>query len=119
MAQVITYMNYIIYFQDPAQYNFAKSVAGGNLLELAPRAAATMFGIPYPYPSGDVDLIPAGISFIPPFVPGSQYGFPGPTGIFVDDTQNFQILPGQAGVPASTWPAGPDGKMVWSGNIVM
>jgi hypothetical protein len=119
MAEVITYMNYIIYFQDPAQYNFAKSVAGGNLLELAPRAAATMFGIPFPYPSGNVDLIPAGISFIFPFVPGSQYGFPGPTGIFVDDTVDFQILPGQAGVPASTWPAGPNGRMVWSGNIVM
>lgn len=119
MAQVITYMNYVIYFQDPAQYNFAKSVAGGNLLALAPRSAAALLGIPFPYPSGNVDLIPAGISFIPPFTVGSQYGFPGPTGIFVDDTVDFQILPGQAGVPASIWPAGPDGKMVWSGNIVM
>lgn len=112
------YMNYVIFFNDPSEYAIATAIAGGNLLKLAPRDAATLLGIPFPYPSGDMNSIPRGIYFIFPYVPGQQIGFPGPSGVFVDDTVLTVTVAGQAGVPASIWPAGPDATFTWSGNIV-
>lgn len=111
------YMNYTIFFQDPSEYQFALAVAGGSLLELAPRDAASLFGVPYPYPSGDMSSIPRGIYFYYPFTPGSQFFFPNASGLFVDDTVLSTTVPGQAGNPSSIWPAGPDGIFTWSGNI--
>ena len=119
MAVIQYWMNYTIFFQDESEYQFALSVAGGSLLEMAPRAAASLFGIPYPYPSGDLNAIPKGIFFYTPFNPGSEFRFPNPSGIFVDDTVLTTIVPGQAGTPVSIWPAGPDGSFTWSGNIVL
>jgi hypothetical protein len=118
MATVQYYMNYVIFFSDEADYQFAVSVANSNLLALAPRAAASLFGIPFPYPSGDMSTIPKGIYFIPPFTPGAQFFFPNATGIFVDDNVLTKTIPGQAGNPPSIFPAGPDGLFTWSGNIV-
>lgn len=112
------WMNYTIFFTDEAEYQFAIGVAGGNLLEMTPRAAASLFGIPFPYPSGDVSAIPKGIFFYFPFTPGTEIGFPSPSGVFVDDTILTVTVPGQAGTPPSIWPAGPDGVFTWSGNIV-
>lgn len=112
------WMNYTIFFTDEAEYQFAIGVAGGNLLEMTPRAAASLFGIPFPYPSGDVSQIPKGIFFYFPFTPGTEIGFPSPSGVFVDDTILTVTVPGQAGNPPSIWPAGPDGVFTWSGNII-
>lgn len=116
---ITEYMNYTIFFQDPTEYNFAIGVAGSTLIQIAPRDAATMFGIPFPYPSGDISAIPKGILFYPPFSPGSQFLFPGPTGQFVDDTVLDTLVAGQAGVPASVWPAGPDCHFIWSANLML
>lgn len=118
MAFIQYWMNYTIFFQDEAEYQFAIAVAGGSLLELAPRDAAAIFGIPFPYPSGDMASIPKGINFYFPFTPGSEFRFPNPSGIFVNDTVLTTTVPGQAGNPPSIWPAGPDGRFTWSGNIV-
>lgn len=112
------YMDYAIIFQDPGEYALAVAQAGGNLIKLAPRDAATLFGIPFPYPSGNLATIPRAITFFFPFTPGAEFRFPGATGIFVDDTILTKVIPGQAGNPASAWPAGPDGIMTWSGNII-
>ena len=119
MATVPYFMNYVIFFSDPAEYTLATTIAGGNLLKLAPRDAATLLGIPFPYPSGDMSGISKGIYFISPFVPGQEILFPGASGKFVDDTVLTTIVPGQAGVPASIWPAGPDGSFTWAGNITI
>src|SRR5215831_2861802 len=118
MAGLTYYMNYTIFIRDPTLYSFAVGLAGSNILQMAPRTAAAQLGIPFPYPSGNIDTIPIGIFFYTPFVPGQQFLFPGPTGIFVDDTVLSQVIPGQAGNPASIWPAGPSATFIWSGNIV-
>jgi len=118
MADIPYWMNYVIFFKDDAEYQFATAVAGGNLLEMAPRDAAALFGIPFPYPSGDMDAIQKGIYFLFPFSPGTQIGFPGPTGVFVDDTILTVHVNGQAGNPPSIWPAGPGATFTWSANIV-
>lgn len=118
MPTVQYYMNYIIFFQDDTEYQFALAVAGGNLLALSPRDAATIFNIPYPYPSGNMATIEKGINFIYPYSPGSEFKFPNSTGILVDDSILTTTIPGQAGSPASIWPAGPDGIFTWSGNII-
>src|SRR5215203_2432496 len=118
MAQVTVYMNYVIFFNNDADYNAAVAIAGSNLLEMNPRDAGTLFGIPYPYPSGDIDTMPKGIYFLFPFIPGSALNFPSNSGMTVDDTVDSQLVPGQAGSPASIFPAGPDGLHVWSANII-
>jgi len=118
MASIQYWMNYVIFFQDEADYQFAVGVAGSNLLQMAPRDAAVLFGIAFPYPTGDMSSIPKGIYFIYPYTPGAQFMFPNASGLFVDDTVLTATVPGQAGVPASIWPAGPDGVFTWSGNIV-
>ncbi len=117
---ITEYLQYVIFFQDPTEYNFALGVAGGNpLIEITPRDAAVMFGIPFPYPSGDISAIPKGIYFYPTTTPGQEIGFPGPTGIFIDDTVLDTLVPGQAGNPASVWPAGPDCHFIWSAIITL
>ena len=118
MAQYTTYMNYMIFFSEDADYAFATGLVSGNFIQMSPRAAAAMFGIPFPYPSGDMQTISKGISFLYPFSPGLQFFHPLATGIFVDDTVDSQLVPGQAGNPPSVWPTGPDCLFVWSGTIV-
>jgi hypothetical protein len=71
----------------------------------------------FPYPSGDLSLIPKGITFFFPYTVGAELRFPGASGVFIDDTVLTKTVPGQAGSPASIWPAGPDGVFTWSGNI--
>lgn len=117
MSTVQYYMDYQIFFQDPSEYALAVAIAGGNVIKLAPRDAATLFGIPFPYPSGDMSLIPKGITFFFPYTVGAEFRFPGASGIFVSDTVLTTVVPGQAGNPVSVWPAGPDGVFTWSGNI--
>lgn len=113
-----TYMNYIIYISDPSEYAFAIGVAGGNFIEAAPRMAAVLFGIPHPYPVTNVGTTAKGIMFQFPFTPGAEFRHPMPSGIFVDDAVNSQVVPGQAGNPPSIWPQGQDGIFIWSGTIL-
>lgn len=120
---ITNYVNYVIFFSEPAEYSFALAVAGGPLLALAPRSAATLFGIPFPYPSGPMDSITKGIYFFAPQTPGAAITWgPNPTGFTYNDTiDQIGPVPAQPGTPASSWPANSpakDGLFVWSGNIV-
>ncbi len=117
------YANYMIFFQDDAEYQFALAAVGGDStsggrFEGAPRDAAAFFGIPFPYPSGDMASIPKGITFFAPFTPGWNIGHPSPSGVILDDAIASFLVPGQAGTPASIFPAGPDMLLFWSGSIV-
>lgn len=120
MAQYTAYANYVIYFRDETEYLAAIDIAGGNGYEKCPFQAAADFGIPNsPYPSGPLDDVKGIYTVSYSFsTPGQEIGHPLPSGITLDDTVDFVIVPGQAGVPASIWPAGPDLKLVWRGNIV-
>jgi hypothetical protein len=123
MAQITVYVNYVIFFQDQAEYQAAVAVAGSPILEICPADAAALFGIPYnPLPSGDIALIPKGMYTTPPYSnlepPGSEIGFPSPSGIFMDPTVGSVLVPGQAGNPPSIFPAGPDGLHVWSATLI-
>ena len=111
MATIPYYMNYVIFLQDEAEYNFIMAVAGGTVLKMAPRDAANLLGIPYPYPSGDMSTITKGIYFFVPFTPGSQFFFPEASGILVDDTVLTTIVPAQVGSN--------DGSFTWSGNLTL
>lgn len=113
------YCNYVIFFKNEAEYTFAQGVAGGLSVALAPAAAAALFGITYPSPPGDLSTLDSGIYFIQPFTPGEQLMYPGASGVFLDDSVLSVTIPGQAGNPASIWPAGPAGTFTWSGNIVL
>ena len=116
MAVIDLYINYTIFFQDDAEYAFALTLADANgFYQKAPAQAAVDFGIPNPYPSGDLSGIPKGILFYPPQVPGSEILFPGRTGLFYDDTIDSVLVAGQAGVPASIWPATDDANFIWCG----
>ena len=115
MATVQYWMSYTIFFTDQAEYEFALAFTGGSgTMQTAPVNAAAVLGIPYPFPTGDMAQIPKGIYFYSPFTPGAEFKYPGSTGIFVDETQNAFLVPGQT-IAGST---GPDGRFDWVGNIV-
>jgi hypothetical protein len=115
------YMNYTVYLTNDADYNAAMLVSGGSaLINKSPRGLAGLLGISYPYPSGDLTTIDKTITFQYPFVPGLEYlqSPGGSTGVFVDDTVDYQIVPQNPGSPSLTWPPGSDIKYIWSGNII-
>src|SRR5215467_966022 len=122
MAGLQYFMTYMITIQDPTIYALALSLSDSSgLLELAPRDAWTRLGGTFPYPTGDTSALPMSITFFSPYDPGSQIGFPGPSGVFVDDTVlTLPIVAAQPGVPASIWPADPSkfGIFTWSGVIM-
>lgn len=119
MAQYTAYANYVIYFRDDSEYNFALLVAGGNNYLHCPNAAANAFGLTYPPPGGPLDPIKGmyTVSYSIDNI-GSQINHPAPSGVFLSALVDSVIVPGQAGNPASIFPAGPDMKLVWCGNIV-
>ena len=57
------YKNYLIMFRNRDEYDFAVAAAGGDATTggvfygLSPNSAAAMFGIPIPYPTGNLDLL--------------------------------------------------------------
>lgn len=119
MPQIIEYMNYTVYLTSQVDYSAALTLFGGTLINKAPRALAGMLGIPYPYPSGDLQTIDKTITFGFPYSPGLEFRVTGnATGIFVDDTIDFQIVPAVAGNPPSIWPASSDIKFIWTACIV-
>lgn len=115
MAPLPYYMDYTIIFENDDEYLMATAIAGGNLLLMTPRDAATLFGIPYPYTFTG----PRRLGFFFPYFIGSQIGFPGPSGVFIDDTILTVLVAGQAAFPGAggVAPHGPDATFTWSGNI--
>ena len=116
MAQYTAYANYVIYFRDETEYNDAIALAGGFFFQHCPQTAAATFGVTYPHPGGP--LGDSGIYFPTVLTPGINIGHPLPSGIILDDAIDTFLVPGQAGVPASIWPAGPDMLLVWCATII-
>lgn len=125
MAQIVEYANYVIYFSNEADYNFAVALTGFNTVQMSPADAASLFGFvdgvnfntggPLNPDKGMYGMAPYGIPTTPP---GVEVSYPSPSGIFLTWDVDFVIVPGQAGSPASIFPAGPDLKLVWSATII-
>jgi len=116
------YANYMIVFADEEEYNNAIMFAGGSIIDMCPANAATVFGMPWPQPAIEIGITPKYMYVIgsPWYIldePGSQVMHPGPSGVYLSPSVDYVIVPGQAGVPASIWPAGPDMVLSWSGII--
>lgn len=116
MAQYTAYANYVVYFSDEAEYQFALGVAGGYSLEVAPFTAASLFGLVdgVHYNIGgpsnpDKGMYTVSYSIS---VPGSEIGHPSPSGVTLDADLDFVIVPGQASSFSPT--PGPDLKLIWS-----
>lgn len=68
VPQYTDYKSYTIFFHDRDEYDFAVAAAGGDSTSggvfygMSPNTAANFFGIPIPYPSGNIDLIDKGIT---------------------------------------------------------
>jgi hypothetical protein len=122
MAEYVAYANYVIFFQDQTDYDFAIAAAGGNSIELNPFDAATLFDIPWPLPTGDMAAIPKGMYGFGPYGipghpgPGVEVSHPNPSGVFLTSNVDSVLVPGQVGNPA--WPVGPDMRLTWVGNIL-
>lgn len=121
MPPITTYANYSITFADQAEYEFAVTAAGGNIYDAAPFSAAAFFGIPWPPPSGDLNQIPRTLLGYTPYgvaITPVEVLNPNPSGVFMQNNVDQVFVPGQAGNPASIFPAG-DGMIVkWTGVIV-
>ena len=105
--QLQYYMNYTIYTSNASIYAIIlASTSNTGIVKIAPRTAASTYGIPFPYPTGPVGSNPAGVVFSPPFIPGTS-----PFGFLVDDTVlNTTVNPG------GFFPFG--GVFTWSANVV-
>lgn len=61
------FKSYEIFFHNKDEYDFAVALAGGDASSggvfygMSPNTAAGLFGIPIPYPTGNIDLIDKGI----------------------------------------------------------
>lgn len=111
-----SYLYYQIFFQDQAEYNAAVALAGGTGYGHCPENAASTFGIPWPPPSGDMALIPRGITF--PTVQTLLGWLESPVDINTKTAVDSFILTGIAGNPATIWPKGPDCNFVWWGTFI-
>lgn len=109
MASIVMNMSYYIYFRDPTEYDAAIAIYGtGFTGQISPVDVLTSLGISPTFPAtvgGD-----KGVTFIHPFTPGAEIGFPNPSGVLCDINQISVTVPGQFG--------GPDGIFVWSFTIV-
>ncbi len=116
------FMPFTIWFRDTADYNAALALSGGNpLVAIAPRDLATLFGIPFPYPTGDLDAIPKGISFQAPFLPGIPISLPPYSALgapICDDTLNEIIWAAQGGDPPAIWAPDKPVHFIWSGQVI-
>lgn len=112
-------MDYVIFFSDDQEYQAAIDTAGSNFIKMSPRAAATQFGIPYPYPTGNINAIPKGIYFLHPYIPGQPVEVPDPTGQTYDDNRTTMVYSAQVGNPnGSFFESVPSVALSWAGNIV-
>lgn len=119
-----SYVNYVIWFSDQAEYNAAVALAGGNGWGHCPFNAASTFGITWPLAGGGPISGTKGIYGFPPYGipaspgPGIEVYHPNASGVFLKSDVDSVIVPGQAGNPASIWPAGDSMNLVWWGNII-
>lgn len=124
MAEYIAYADYVIAFRDEADYNAAKAAVGGPIVYKNPHFMADYFGITWPV-GGSIDTaskfmyVPSGAGNYSLSEPGTQVNHPLASGVFLSPSVDYVIVPGQAGNPASIWPAGPDMKLIWSGTLVL
>lgn len=116
--QYTAYANYTIYFSDETEYQAAKAIVGGDFYNIAPETAAGIFGMDWPPVGGPMDN-PKGLFSIYPYTFDSpEIGHPLPSGVFLSPSVDSVLVPGQAGIPASIWPAGPAMNLVWSGLLM-
>lgn len=125
MAQIVDYINYVCYFSNEDEYNFALALAGGSTCQMSPFEASELFGFVegVNFNTGgpinpDKGMYGVSVYGIPTVLPGKEVLFPNPSGKYVFWTVDDLLVPGQAGNPASIWPAGPDLVLKWSCNIV-
>jgi hypothetical protein len=122
MAQYIAYANFVVYFSNDADYNFAIGIAGSNSALMSPATAAATFGFvdgvnfntggPLDPIKGMYGFFPYGIPSTPP---GVEVNHPAPSGVFLTWDVDSVLVPGQVG---TFGPAGPDMLLKWSMNIV-
>lgn len=116
----VDYAPYVIFFHNQDEYNFAVAAVGGTpatggIYYGSPQGAAAAFGIPYPFPSGDMDLIDKGVYYTPGYVPPVQLNPTAPPNSILTDALPYVIVPGTTGTNLST---GVDRTIKWAGSIV-
>lgn len=126
MAQIIEYINFVVYFNNPEDYAYATGLTGGPTAQLTPKEVADAFGFvdgvnfntggPLNPDKGMYGIPPYGI---PTVAPGVEVLFPLASGVFVMWDEDDFLVPGQAGSPASIFPAGPDMLLKWSATFVL
>lgn len=122
MAVITDYAPYVIFFHDRAQYEFAIAAVGGDadngaLYNRCPVAAANAFGITYPFATGNMDLIPNGVYYVPPFVPGFNLNSFAPPNVILQDNVDWFDVPGYPG-SAGRSGTGAGRRIAWSGSLV-
>jgi hypothetical protein len=121
MALIIDYMPYVIFFHNRDEYTYALATAGGSSsgganYDGCPVRAANAFGIPYPFPSGDMDNISKGIYYMN-YVPGKELNNFAPPSIILQDNIDWFDVPGYPG-SAGFAAAGVGRRLAWSGAII-
>jgi len=116
------FASYTIYFDDPDEYNFAVSIAGGTQLWTNPQNAAGMFDIAWPPATVYTGAkgIFAGSDDFSIISPGSEIKNPAPSGLFMDPGVDSVEVPSQIPNPDPQIPN--DSKptiFFWSGFIAM
>lgn len=113
------FAQYCIMFRNRDDYEFAIAANGGSYeLDMPPRTAAGIFGVPFPYPTGPIDDVPVYIFFPGGFNPGEEIMHPGPTGIFFDDTVAEVFVPGQTVTTGAGPLLYPDMIVRWAGALL-
>jgi hypothetical protein len=116
------YATYVIFFHDRNEYEFAIAAVGGTPetggnFEGSPVSAANFFGIPIPFPSGNMDDIPKGIYYNSVYHDHYQANPDSPPDVFLEDDDDDGVI-----VPAfnssSGTQVGTAYRLVWSGTIV-
>jgi hypothetical protein len=111
MATIITYVHYIIFFADQAEYNAAVVTAGGNGWGYSPENAAATFGITWPPAAGDWTLLTKG------FLNAGDFEIvghvPSPT-YLTTDVDSLTL----AQASTALFPTTKFTQFVWWGNIV-
>lgn len=115
----IAQANYIIYFTDEDEYNFALSTTAVDpYIWISPQFAMDYFGITYTPGETAANKL-KGLIPIAPYAltkPGTEILHPGPSGVFMDnDLQSGALVPGQAnsqGVVGGTM------LLLWVGKII-
>lgn len=118
------YATYTIFFNDPAEYQLALAIFGGDQFFGNPFDAAAAVGItviptvvtPTMYADNSKGIFSSDYSLT---LPGSQLFNPSATGVFLSPAVDFAIAPGLGGFPGFIFPPGSDHKVIWSGGLIL